>query len=340
MVGRISNTTRLGSGLANLAFDLCDWIIFSQFSDDFDTLFFVTNYQGEEEYSNWIGRSQEIVMKLCNVQHGILSAKVLQDLNNNMIIFVRDFIGHDPRLLKQKCSSLTFEDIFQLRAYLIQAFGPTVIQADSGENQVLKNNLLELKTNHIYEIYGPPGVGKTQFGLAMAGRLSEEGQVFYIDTKNDFSISRLKSMMKNLKMLSNVSIAKAFDLHEAIKITETLSKATLANPKLLILDNIASLIWPLLDDEKFDEVFKRIAKLQSSLRRMAFHHKMAILVVNNAVNNGTRPALGKLFSKVANTRLFIKNNEITVEKCSPFDKLKHCDKFCININEKGVTKVN
>ena len=349
MVGRISNTTRLGSCLANLAFDLCDRIIFSQFSDGFDTLFFVTYYQGGEEYySNRIGSiSQKIVMKLCNVQHPILSAKVLQDLNNNMIIFVRDFIGHDPCLLKQKCSSsLTFEDIFQLRAYLIQAFGPTVIQAlvdSANENQVLKNNLLELKTNHIYEIYGPPGAGKTQFGLAMVARLSEEGQVFYIDTKNDFSISRLKSMMvmKNLQMLSNVSIAKAFDLHEAIKMTEILSKATtLANPKLLILDNIASLIWPLLDGEKFDEVFIRIAKLQSNLRRIAFQHKMAILVVNNAVNNGTRPALGKLFSKVANTRLFIKNNEITFEKCSPFDKLKQGDKFRININENGVVKVD
>ena len=42
---------------------------------------------------------------------------MLQDLNNNLIIFVGDFIGHNPSLLKQKCSSsLTFEDIFQLRA--------------------------------------------------------------------------------------------------------------------------------------------------------------------------------------------------------------------------------
>ena len=62
---------------------------------------------------------------------------------------------------------------------------------------------------------------------------------------------------------------------------------------------------------------------------------MSILVVNNAVNNGTQPALGKLFSKVANTRLFInKNNEIT------FDKLKQGDKICTNINENGVTKVD
>ena len=101
------------------------------------------------------------------------------------------------------------------------------------------------------------------------------------------------------------------------------------------------MIWPLLDGEKFDEVFSRIAKLQSNLRSLAFQHNMSILVVNNAVNNGTRPALGKLFSKVANTRLFInKNNEITFEKCSPFDKLKQGDKICTNINENGVTKVD
>ena len=104
---------------------------------------------------------------------------------------------------------------------------------------------------------------------------------------------------------------------------------------------IASLIWPLLDCEKFDEVYRRIAKLQSNLRRIAFQHKMSILIVNNAVNNGTRPALGKLFSKVANTRLFInKNNEITFEKFSPFDKLKQSVKIRMIINENGVTNID
>ena len=81
----------------------------------------------------------------------------------------------------------------------------------------------------IFEIYGPQEAGKTQFSLAMTARISE-GQVFYIDTKNDFSLSRLKSMMMNMKnihqMLSNVSTAKTFDLHETIKITEILSKTT------------------------------------------------------------------------------------------------------------------
>ena len=254
MVGRISYTTRLGSGLASLAFDLCDRIIFSQFPNNFDTLFFVIDYQGKE---NRIGKIslQKIIMKLCNVKHPILTSIVLQDLNSNLIIFVRDFIGHDPSLLKQKCSSsLTFEEIFQLRAYLIQAFGPTVIQVgdddttDEHQDLVLKNDLLELQTNHIYELYGPPGAGKTQFALAMTARISDKGQVFYIDTKNDFSLSRLKSMMMNMtnihQMLSNVSIAKAFDLHEAMKITEILSKTTITtfvNPKLLILDNIGKM---------------------------------------------------------------------------------------------------
>ena len=138
---------------------------------------------------------------------------------------------------------------------MIHVFAQTVIQirdddsTDEHQDLVLKNNLVELETNHIYEIYGPPGAGKTQFSLAMTARISEEGQVFYIDTKNDFSLSRLKSMMMNMKnihqMLSNVSIAKAFDLHEAIKITEILSKitrVTLVNPKLLILDNIGKML--------------------------------------------------------------------------------------------------
>ena len=77
-------------------------------------------------------------------------------------------------------------------------------------------------------VYGPQEAGKTQFSLAMTARISE-GHVFYIDTKNDFSLSKLKSMMMNMKnihqMLSNVSTAKTFDLHETIK-TSVLSKTT------------------------------------------------------------------------------------------------------------------
>ena len=67
--------------------------------------------------------------------------------------------------------------------------------------------LVELETNHIYEIYGPQGAGKTQFSLAMTARISEEGQVFYIDTKNDFSsLSRLKSDDEHKKIRCNQAV--------------------------------------------------------------------------------------------------------------------------------------
>lgn len=278
-------------------------------------------------------------MKLKAVDHEFLTKDVIQSLTNNHIFTVKEFLSNQPLLLSQKCSLLSFDQIFQLRAYFIQSYGPGQFGNQKSEN-IFPTSLLNLRKNHIYEIFGSPGSGKTQFCLTIAAQLAKTGNVLYIDTKNDFSTRRMKSILNdNVDDMKKIFICKAFDLDQAINLTEEVANIKESQqsfpPKVLILDNIASIVWPQLKDDQISELFFPIGKLVANLRKIAFRLQIPVVIVNNTTNNGTR-ALGKFFTKVANCRLHIANNEISTEKSldSNYDV-----KFKIDITEKGVVKI-
>ena len=280
-------------------------------------------------------------MKLKQVPHVLLTEDVIQTLSNNYVIYVKEFIAHEPTLLKQKCPQLSYDEVITLRAFIIQNYGPPVNQIEAKHETIL-TDLFELNTNHIYEIYGPPGSGKSQFCLTLTAMLSEQGKVFYIDTKNDFSSSRLKCILKNpTNCFNNIKVAKAFDIEEVLKVTyELLANSNkMSNSKLLILDNIASIVWPLFEEENSSELFAAIGQLISNLRKIAFFYQMTIVIVNNTTNNENRPALGKYFANVANTRLFIQNcHQIVIEKS--LNVSIRDSKVPVVIDENGMNRIN
>ena len=58
------------------------------------------------------------------------------------------------------------------------------------------------KTGSVYEVYGLPGVGKSQLCMSLAVSCSlEHGKqsVLYIDTKNDLSPERMLEILQELK---------------------------------------------------------------------------------------------------------------------------------------------
>lgn len=65
-----------------------------------------------------------------------------------------------------------------------------------------------LVTGKIYEICGPPSSGKTQFCLTLCKNVLNKSQqnVFYLDTKRDFSAKRLKKMLKEKPEVSNSTV--------------------------------------------------------------------------------------------------------------------------------------
>ena len=66
---------------------------------------------------------------------------------------------------------------------------------------------------------------------------------------------------------------------------------------------------------------------------------MTIVIVNNTTNNENRPALGKYFANVANTRLFIQNcHQIVIEKS--LNASIRDSKVRVIIDENGMNRIN
>jgi RecA/RadA recombinase len=178
---------------------------------------------------------------LSEIYHPALTAQVLQNLQNNGDIkTIPDFIASDPDLLSKMSSNLlNLDTVFKIREYLFTSHPTNVSIVASflvkkAEKITISSGMSSLdqllggpgfKTDHIYEVYGPPGSGKSQLVMHLAAKNHVE--CLYIDTKNDFSLNRIKSMMdqKDQKdRLDKIHLAKAFDLLDLMKILEDLAK--------------------------------------------------------------------------------------------------------------------
>lgn len=240
-------------------------------------------------------------MKLNEVDHPLLSPQVIKELQTFNVVTVSAFLAHNIGHLSTKCS-LSLEEIIVLRKFLIHRFGPKKVHFD--EYQTLPNPLFEsFMADHIYEIFGAPGTGKSQLAMYLSAQFAQQGKnVFYIDTKNDFSLHRLKNFLRAEDHMKNIKLGKAFDMHEAIRLTQELLKIQRSICDFLVLDNIATLVWPLLEDDVIGEAMDEVSCLVKTLRQIAYHQKCAVLIVNGAAGNGTKPALGKIFAPAAKTK--------------------------------------
>ena len=183
-----------------------------------------------------------------------------------------------------------------------------------------------LKGNHLYELYGGPGTGKTQLCLNLAARMSQSepnGKVLYLDTKNDLTHGRLKDFTQSQKNCENVLVSKVFDIHQAIELTQKLCQDTDCPViSILILDNITSLILPLVDEDDVTDIFCHIGDLIGNLKEIASKQNCPVIMTNNAVKNGTCPALGKFLEKAADVQFSIQHGD--QEKVGNSRLLKHC----------------
>ena len=240
--------------------------------------------------------------KLSDINCEFLTLEILNKLDAIAVKTISDFFSCSPLTLKQS-AGLDCEQQVKLRSYLIQkSFEKLDIIEEANLDTDLFGSILG---GHIYEVYGRPGAGKTQLCHYLATKFANEsGKVLYMDTKNDFSLTRLKDF--GACNVESVLLCKAFDLHQAIKVTDEVLK-TKPNFKvnLFILDNITSLVMPLLEDEAISDTFALIGDLIGRLRKMSRLLNCPIFIVNNGT---TKPALGKLFQSAADIQFFIKQD--------------------------------
>lgn len=65
-----------------------------------------------------------------------------------------------------------------------------------------------LSTNYIYELCGPSACGKTQlsFSILLHVIITTKKNIVYIDTKNKFSVIRIKQILKNKYNMKNQEV--------------------------------------------------------------------------------------------------------------------------------------
>ena len=172
-------------------------------------------------------------------------------------------------------------------------------------DEVLKGGF---KGGVIYEAYGMPGSGRTQLCLHLAVNNSlNGGNTLYIDTKNDFCIDRFceilthnlleaKQMKRNCDIndelmqsyLNRVKLLKVYNIHSLLRSISNIIKNLndlkgencftaeswkfYRNIRLLIIDNIASMVLPLLGDDNYpmNEITSLTSELIDKLRYIMF----------------------------------------------------------------------
>ena len=188
----------------------------------------------------------------------------------------------------------------------------------------------------VYEVFGPPDSGKTQMALSLAASCAaSSGNVLYLDVKGDFSAARLAEIIcaraQTDRLLDRVRLKRIFTLSEltdALDYVDDLVENQdpfWVGARLVVIDNLASLVLPELDFDLDDdesgrgsiegvkEVFGAVDVAVGAVQRLASERHVCAVIVNNAVaasedddgggDADCRPSLGRMFDNAADVRL-------------------------------------
>lgn len=284
---------------------------------------------------------------LQNCQHQILTDEVTSRLASQGIRKLRDFLNHSDKDLAA-LSSLKLRDILTLRQDLIGKYSSQSYSAlellNNACDGVIKTDVKQFdeivgggfKSGRIYELFGPPSTGKTQTSLTVSAiKTLEAGganNVIYFDTKGDFKIRRFVQILQKraeskkarigiAQCLERLKVKKVLDLSEMRSSLESLECAMSRKTSeinfwshvgLLVIDNIASLVLPLLyTEDNLRSVFGETAKVICLLRKMSFERNLCVVVVNHStlkpIEGATVrvPSLGKIFQSAADFRILM-----------------------------------
>lgn len=133
----------------------------------------------------------------------------------------------------------------------------------------------------ITTIYGPAGVGKTNFCLLATNAFSKK-KVIYIDTEGSFSISRYRQITDNIKdSLANVLLLNPTTFKEQQDAFDKLRKINHQQTGIIIVDSIAMLYRLEIGQTKnVYDVNKQLGIQLSLLTEIARKNNIPILITN------------------------------------------------------------
>ncbi|ABO35294.1 DNA repair and recombination protein RadB [Methanococcus maripaludis C5] len=185
----------------------------------------------------------------------------------------------------------------------------------------LLNGNIEKKT--ITQIYGPPGVGKTNICILSMLKAIENGKnVVYIDTEGSLSIERIKQLSEqdSDELLKSIIIYEPSSFEEQ---SEALEKIFfLENIGLIVIDGIVSLYRLELCDNinENTKLNRMLGKQISNLLKVARMKNSGILITNQVKDsiNGIEPAGGRLLEYWSKSIIKLEKTEsirkLTLEK--------------------------
>ncbi|XP_050410478.2 DNA repair protein RAD51 homolog 4 isoform X2 [Patella vulgata] len=172
----------------------------------------------------------------------------------------------------------------------------------------------------VTEICGGIAVGKTQICLScLCTTAVKQANVIYIDTSCSFSSTRVLELIgqqnqSEEEILNRVKHCACSDVFEIFQVIEEIrscldkkSDVFYSNIKLVIVDCIASVIYPILGGNQIDG-HSLMVQISQKLKILAVDYSVAVLVTNNVVSGEDGkwlPSLGRTWSHVPHTRIIL-----------------------------------
>ncbi|KAE8751054.1 hypothetical protein FOCC_FOCC002139 [Frankliniella occidentalis] len=228
-------------------------------------------------------------------------------------------------------------------------------------------------TGKVYEICGVSGSGKTQLCLTVAANvaLRMKKSVHFIDTKLDFSGKRIHSILEAKESneevvgstMEKILVTRVHCYNELYNFLYHLKNELVREPgttRLVFIESLPAVFFQYMGANNLDSL-GLLNSLASLIKYIAHEHFVAIVVINLAsmwveeesaslVQNedetapsapiiDVKPALGKYWAHVPNTRLYIEQCGNSTERKITVIKSTHLatGSFCkISVLSEGV----
>ncbi|XP_043282968.1 DNA repair protein RAD51 homolog 4 isoform X2 [Venturia canescens] len=275
--------------------------------------------------------------------HDALNDEALRRLKIINVNTVIEFLEQDDNKLEQVVK-IEHRIVQQIKRNIIKNYAGKI---ENGEDLLrLENNFVStgiaslddllnggLYPGELYELCGLSSAGKTQLchSIAINVILETDGMVRYIDTKKDFSGSRIQMMLEAKKIgdeetarvMNQIKVIQVKNVNELFGVLYDMAKseekwANEKSTKLVIIDSLPSLILSTLG--KNTNSHRSLNQMAGVLRFLANEHQISV-ITNNLVSKWqdierfgapipvkpirVKPYLGKYWEHAPNTRLHI-----------------------------------
>ncbi|XP_063973022.1 DNA repair protein RAD51 homolog 4-like [Diachasmimorpha longicaudata] len=265
-----------------------------------------------------------------------LNPTIIKQLITRRIFTVNDFIAESTEHMMQ-ITGLAYKDILAIRKEIVNKHGGTVKNAldlldKQRENVSTGIPSLDILLNgglhpgQIYEFCGASSSGKTSICLAISTNVTLNSHfiVHYIDTKGDFSSSRIQMMLEESKVsaeeiarvMGQIRLTQIQTLPELFATLHSLASTKDDQLRVIIIDSLHSLFHVTKDN--YESLYS-LSHLWNILKYLANECNLSVITVNAVTlwkgDDGlpteqsdtpvVKPILGRFWRGAPNTRIYV-----------------------------------